>query len=260
MPGFAFECEYAKSARATCKQCKEKIDKGALRLGLKIVASLDGEADAAARQQAHAAESTKWHHADCFPQVRGAAWFRKHLPESVETCAGFGDLAEADRARVVALFATCRGAAPGAGDTPCKTPHPGKKRSAGAEAEEQPSGKQARVEAAGVLTGEQLQAIEVTKAELSKKNAAMLGALLAKNGLPKTGRKEDLLERAAECRVLGVPPTCATCSKARLKWSRVSGAFSCPGFFDEEEKRFKRCKGPGEGDDLARTPWQELGA
>merc|ERR1712039_134380 len=97
-----------------------------------------------------------------------------------------------------------------------------------------------------VLTTEQVAAIEEAKTKLASKNAAFLSAALARNGLPKTGRKEELLERVAENQVLGIPPTCGLCEKVKLRWSRETGKFSCPGFFDDEAKAFKRCKGPGD--------------
>merc|ERR1711959_350783 len=84
-------------------------------------------------------------------------------------------------------------------------------------------------------------------------------ALFLRNGLPKTGRKDELIDRVAENQVLGVPPTCDVCEKRKLVWSRGTGKFSCPGFFDDETKAFKRCKGPV-GTELQRTPWQELGS
>ena len=58
-----------------------------------------------------------------------------------------------------------------------------------------------------------------------------LEAQLFTNGLPNSGTNEELLDRIAECTVLGVPPLCPTCSKARLRWAWDEG-FSCPGFFD----------------------------
>merc|ERR1712061_273575 len=97
---------------------------------------------------------------------------------------------------------------------------------------------------------EQVAAIAEAKAKLTSKNAAWLGAALAKNGLPKAGRKEELIDRVAENQVLGIPPKCTLCEKKVLNWSRTTGKFSCPGYFDDEAKSFKRCKGPAEGADL----------
>ena len=51
--------------------------------------------------------------------------------------------------------------------------------------------------------------------------------MVSKNGLPKTGKKEDLVNRAAESIVLGVPPECPVCSRPdkvkRFRWNRETG-------------------------------------
>jgi len=114
--------------------------------------------------------------------------------------------------------------------------------------------------AASVLSDDQAKAVEDARAEFAKKSVAALGLLLAKNGLSKSGRKDELVERVAECKALGVPPLCSNCNKAKLRWSKTTGAFSCPGFFDDEAKHFKKCKGPGDGAEIVRTPWEELSA
>jgi len=269
MPTFALEVEYAKSGRAACKQCKEKIDKDAVRIGFKTEApeaAADEESGGAA---APFPEGVKWHHCGCLPRARGHPWFKKHFPgEAAGTVAGFDCLKEADQGLVTALLKACRGdgpmpetAAPAAGatETPEKEKAAASKRKgkskAGADGE--PPAKVAKV-AVVTLTSEQVDAIAAAKTALASKNVAMLGAMLAKNGLPKAGKKEEVLERVAECKALGVPPTCTTCEKVKLRFSKEAGKFSCPGFFDADDKRFKRCKGPGDGADLQRTPWQEL--
>jgi len=140
--------------------------------------------------------------------------------------------------------------------TPAKT---SKKRKAKADDESADTGasKAAKVAILG-LTDAQKADIADVKVQLASKNAAFLGALLVKNGLPKTGRKDELIDRVAENQVLGVPPTCDVCEKKKLVWSHGTGKFSCPGFFDDETKMFKRCKGPV-GTDLQRTTWQHMG-
>eukprot|EP00747_Dinoflagellata_sp_TGD_P126834 gnl/TRDRNA2_/TRDRNA2_174318_c2_seq1.p1 gnl/TRDRNA2_/TRDRNA2_174318_c2~~gnl/TRDRNA2_/TRDRNA2_174318_c2_seq1.p1 ORF type:complete len:254 (-),score=81.81 gnl/TRDRNA2_/TRDRNA2_174318_c2_seq1:421-1182(-) len=252
MPGFAFEVEYAKSNRAACKQCKEKIDKGAVRLGFKQVA-LEGEA-----ALDHVAEATKWHHAECFSKAKGIAWFKKNLC-AIDQLAGTSDLKDEDRERVIEIFKVCKGEA--SLESPQKTDGPdSKKRPAAGAADGESSSKAAKTAAdsQGLLTAEQAEKIAEVKAAISKKNAAALGAMLAKNGLAKTGRKDELVERIAENQVLGVPPSCPTCEKGKLKWSRVTGKFSCPGYFDDDSKAFKRCKGPAADAEIERVPWQEL--
>jgi len=257
MPSFSFELEYAKSARSACKQCKEKIEKDAIRVGLKNVPDVSADADADTRKKAHAMESAKWHHEGCFPKIKRSAWFRQHLPEDAEAISGYETLKEEDQEKVKMLVKACRNE-----EEAEKTPAKGTKRKA--EGETNKSTKKskffAKEDGPSVLSADQQKAIESTKAELSKKSVAALGAMLAKNGLAKSGRKEDLLDRAAEAKALGVPPLCPLCEKSKLRFSKATGNYSCPGFFDEEAKHFKKCKGPGDDAELARTTWQELGA
>eukprot|EP00931_Biecheleriopsis_adriatica_P109727 TRINITY_DN83995_c0_g1_i1.p1 TRINITY_DN83995_c0_g1~~TRINITY_DN83995_c0_g1_i1.p1 ORF type:complete len:299 (+),score=98.26 TRINITY_DN83995_c0_g1_i1:70-897(+) len=275
MPSFQFEIEYAKSNRSACKHCKEKIEKDAVRVGIKSVADIDPDADADTRKKAHTLEATRWHHEGCFQKVKGVAWFKKNLPEDgAKAVAGFEALREEDQAKVEALFAACRGESLGTPEE-ASTPPPAesKKRKVDGEkdastqkrskffADKKPQEQAAVVPAESALSKDQLQAIEAVKADLCKKNADALKLMLAKNGLPKSGKKDELLERVSEAKALGVPPTCPTCDKVKLRFSKTTGFFSCPGFFDDDAKHFKKCQGPGkEVTDCVRTPWQELGA
>jgi len=256
MPAFEFEVEYAKSNRSACKHCKEKIDKDAVRVGLKALGAAEG-------QMGHVMESTRWHHFGCFQRVRGVAWFKKHIPQNIEEVRNFTEMKDEDRAKLSSLFSACKGDCSiqdeneGTCNTPSKSSPPNKRKNSAAD---DSSPKVAKLSSKGSLTDEQFTAINEAKIVLTKRSTAMLGALLAKNGLPKSGRKDELTERIAECQVLGVPPKCALCEKATLKWSRETDVFSCPGYFDDEAKSFKRCKGPGEGATVDRAPWQELTA
>merc|ERR1711866_21266 len=90
------------------------------------------------------------------------------------------------------------------------------------------------------FTDEELIVFQNHKEQLMKKTIAQLGALLAKNGMPKSGKKDELVDRVAECKALGVPPTCPLCDRVKLRFSRDSGKFSCPGYFDDEKKAFQR--------------------
>lgn len=177
----------------------------------------------------------------------------------MEEIKGFNDMKEEDCAKLSALFSVCRGEGETQQEndlnTPSKSSPPNKRKITAAE---ESSPKVAKLLSKGTLTEEQFAAVNEVKSLLTKSNLSMLSALLAKNGLPKSGRKEELTERIAESKVLGVPPKCPMCEKATLKWSRETGVFTCPGYFDEEAKSMKRCKGPGEGATVERIPWQEL--
>lgn len=268
MPSFSIEVEYAKSNRAACKHCKAKIDKDAVRLGIKACAdeAAGGDEEGASRANAHMMEAVKWHHFSCLQRARGPAWFKKHFPGSAaEAVANLDSLKSEDQEAVDALLKACRGegempevpqaAGADAEETPSKAAG-GKKRKGAVGAEEAPAAKTPKPAA---LSAEQLAAVAAAREQLSKKSGAALGIFLAKNGLPKSGRKDELLDRCAECKALGVPPTCTLCEKVKLKFSRDSGKYSCPGYFDSDDKVFKRCKGPPAETlaELQRTPWQE---
>mmetsp|Transcript_47059 Transcript_47059/g.93684 ORF Transcript_47059/g.93684 Transcript_47059/m.93684 type:complete len:265 (+) Transcript_47059:78-872(+) len=262
MPNFSFEIEYAKSNRSACKKCRGKIDKDLVRIGFKIEAPEDAEGAAAHM-------GCSWHHFGCFPQAKGQVWFKRHLTnEAVDSIVGLNALKSEDREAVAELFKACRGEAPvptavpnlvtGASvavDTETPTKEPRKRKQMCDTADGSMDGP-AKVPK-GVLTEEQAAAIAEAKTKLSSKNAAFLSAALERNGLPKTGRKDELLDRVAENSVLGVPPVCDVCEKRRLSWARSTGQFSCPGYFDDEAKHFKRCKGPS-GTEQQRTQWQEM--
>lgn len=247
------ELEYSKSNRAACKQCKEKIEKGVVRIGLKTSTEKEEEEPAF--------DAVKWHHFQCLPRMRGVPWFKKNFTGTAqESFNGIADLKEEEQKAVEALFLACRGEGPmpeaPAGPEAPAAEAKGKRKKKGGEEEEPP----AKAAKAAVLSPEQLAAIEKAKEEFTKKNAAALNALLTKNGLPKVGRKDELVERCAENKALGVPPTCVTCEKVKLKFSRARGQFSCPGFFDSEVGAFKRCKGPAADVEVKREPWQNLSA
>jgi len=265
MPNFSFEVEYAKSNRSACKKCKGKIDKDLVRIGFKAEAPEDAEGAAAHM-------GCSWHHLGCFPQAKGQVWFKRHLTtEAVDSIIGLSILKSEDREAVDELFKACRGevpmpavvpnlvrGAPAAVDneTPTKAPRKRKQMCDAAAAAADGMDGPAKLPK-GFLTEEQAAAIAEAKAKLSSKNASFLSAALERNGLPKAGRKDELLDRVAENTVLGVPPMCDVCEKRRLSWARNTGQFSCPGYFDDETKNFKRCKGPS-GTEQQRTPWQAM--
>lgn len=266
MPSFSFEVEYAKSGRAACKKCKGKIDKDLVRVGIKAEVPEDAEG-------ASAHFGASWHHFNCFPQAKGQIWFKRHLTAEVaDAVEGLDSLKSDDRDTVAQLFKACRGEVPmpaapaapslegGDNETPAKGSKKRKLKGGDGLQDGAAPAKTAKASDEPVLTEAVLTQIAEAKSKLTSKNAAFLGSVLAKNGLPKTGRKDELIDRVAENQVLGVPPTCDICEKKLLTWSRGTGKFSCPGFFDDEAKVFKRCKGPSLSATLTRTPWQELGA
>eukprot|EP00812_Abedinium_dasypus_P012152 NODE_5678_length_563_cov_230.612205.p3 GENE.NODE_5678_length_563_cov_230.612205~~NODE_5678_length_563_cov_230.612205.p3 ORF type:complete len:85 (+),score=28.35 NODE_5678_length_563_cov_230.612205:178-432(+) len=82
---------------------------------------------------------------------------------------------------------------------------------------------------------------------------ARMMAELAKNKQVKKGKKDELVQRIAEGRVLGALPTCPKCTKSKVKWSRVGGIYSCPGAVDGGGN-WRRCN--FHANQIARTPWK----
>ncbi|GAB0091469.1 Poly [Sergentomyia squamirostris] len=72
-----YQSEYAKSGRAACKGCKEKIDKGELRIAVMVQSAF------------HDGKQPNWHHSSCF--------FMKQRPAAVGDISGFGLLRTDDQ-------------------------------------------------------------------------------------------------------------------------------------------------------------------
>lgn len=79
-PKFPYKCEYAKSGRAGCKKCKEKIAKDSLRIAIMVRAwAFDGF-------------QPNWHHGRCF--------LEKITPTSIDQIEGFHELRPDDQKKL----------------------------------------------------------------------------------------------------------------------------------------------------------------
>merc|ERR1719245_1877752 len=108
---------------------------------------------------------------------------------------GRDSLKENDRRSVDMLYKACRGEGPVPPEPEvqilAETPKSRKRKSDGGLADE-PSAKKNNV---FCLEPSQMEAIQAARSEFSQKPVAILSALLQKNGLPKSGKKEELVER-----------------------------------------------------------------
>ncbi len=233
--------EYAKSNRAACKGCKNKIEKGALRIGTTIVMDY---------------AMTSWKHLECFKrpgslqdldeitdiqtlkpedQARVNEWWANP--------SAFADKAKADR--MAQAVADAR-----AEPVPPATP-PSKKQKTSAAPKSTPE--KAAVEG------------EVAK---RKDYEAKFGALpieslkncLRANEQLLSGNKGDLVERCVDRKLYGNLPRCTKCGLGRLRVSYPSllghggqGTFTCPGGYDDDE--FVRCG--FRSSNVTRPPWVE---
>lgn len=81
-----------------------------------------------------------------------------------------------------------------------------------------------------------------------------LKELLKKNGQIQTGKKEELVHRCAESKLLGALPACPKCSTGKLRFNYKTAIFRCPGQVDDAGT-FIYCGFNSE--DVKRNDWQE---
>lgn len=93
----------------------------------------------------------------------------------------------------------------------------------------------------GVLSAKDHKRVRALEAELAATTAAKLHAELELNHQVRSGKKDELVQRVAEGRVLGALPKCPRCEMGRIHWSRIGGWHSCPGYYDKDLGIAKRC-------------------
>mmetsp|Transcript_66042 Transcript_66042/g.157926 ORF Transcript_66042/g.157926 Transcript_66042/m.157926 type:complete len:256 (+) Transcript_66042:66-833(+) len=248
-----FEVGYSKSNMATCRVCMAKIPKGVLRIGHLQDAP---QGDSA---MTFAAGATRWHHFECFPRMRGAKWMVVNLPSDVTIIDGYDDIEVNDQKVLKTMWeALLSGESETkAGSSSSSTSSSVKKRPAAASSRSEPPSKKGKLSALtstqGELTIAQFKKVQKLEEALRESTSAQLQAELSKNLQVSAGKKEDLVRRVAEGRVLGALPYCPKCSKGRIHWSRIGGWFSCPGYYDGGSGTQKRCSFRTK--DLKRKKW-----
>lgn len=89
MTDLPYQAEYAKTGRAACKGCKEKIDQGAVRIAIMVQSAFfDGK-------------QPNWHHEECF--------FKKQRPTSVADIGNFNKLKSNDQKRIKSIMENSTG-------------------------------------------------------------------------------------------------------------------------------------------------------
>eukprot|EP00928_Gymnodinium_smaydae_P091882 TRINITY_DN75644_c0_g1_i1.p1 TRINITY_DN75644_c0_g1~~TRINITY_DN75644_c0_g1_i1.p1 ORF type:complete len:286 (-),score=46.19 TRINITY_DN75644_c0_g1_i1:195-1052(-) len=265
-----FHAEYAKSNMATCRVCMAKIPKEALRIGhvQEDVPLLPNDAAVASeravekevkadKRQFAIAQAARWHHFECFPKMKGPKWMAANLPAKPESAVfGFKLLKKQDQQRVLKLFKALH-------DVSTANVGSGRKRKLSSDATGSMAAKEigARSKAGistpnaskvartltqltsvqGVLKVGDFKKVQKIEQQIAANSISQLQSELGKNDQVKTGKKDELIQRVAEGRVLGALPACPRCQKGRVHWSRVGGWYSCPGHFDREAKIQKRC-------------------
>jgi len=100
------------------------------------------------------------------------------------------------------------------------------------------------------LTEKQQKKYKKLKTELNGCVVDSLKKMLKLNDQLTTGKKSDLIERVAECKIVGSVPRCPECGGGRPKFK--SGLYFCPGFMDDV--KFQKCFWVSR--DLQRADWK----
>jgi len=263
MPTHVFEVEYAKSSMSTCRVCMAKIIKEHLRVGHVALpdhpsSSSAGELEGGDKRIAKVAESTRWHHFECFPTMKGAKWMTANVPSDASSAHGFDALKSTDKKKLRDMFSMLRA---GATDTSAIKKRKaaeeagGKKKKAKGKKAESPDAALAKLTTVqGVLSKKELQQVQKHEADLSTVTGAHLEHELAANEQKKSGKKTELVTRVAEGRVLGALPKCPKCSKGKISWNRIGGIYSCPGYYEDavQHRCYFRVK------ELKRLKWKKM--
>lgn len=213
----------AKSSRAACKKCKEKIEMGTPRLAYKT------EADD------HHGSEWGFFHPTC-GVLAGKFW--KNF-KAVETVVGLEKMPpDACSAIKSALAGSGDGKSSTAGGTSGL-----KKRPAASEASEAQSKKAKVTDKAAA--GPSTKVVE----EMQKLSTDKLKALLKANDMNTTGNKTVLVARAADGKAFGALPRCPSCSGGRIRYE--AGKYSCPGYMDDDT--FVKCF--FHADTIKRNKW-----
>ncbi|KAK3880469.1 hypothetical protein Pcinc_015071 [Petrolisthes cinctipes] len=113
MADFPFCVDYDKRGMAKCKKCKQKCDKGVIRIG-KLVSNHFSDSGGMMKQ---------WYHVDClFETFKRARATTKKIDDPVDDIEGWGDLENDDQSKIQKLvdeFHSSGGSKP---NTPKKTP------------------------------------------------------------------------------------------------------------------------------------------
>ena len=234
--------DYAKSGRSTCRACKIKIDKGALRLGLE--------------EELADYTTTMWYCAECFP---GGKIMRTAVLTKVT---GIRDITKKDQNALKKIFSKLKleeeSKAQGKKKTTSKKPAPPKAATKKATKSAAPAKKPAKAPAGSSFKGytsAQYKEYKDIKEELFEEKIDQLKNMLLANKMPRTGTKADLVEKIADGKVLGAIPKCPFCGGGQPRFNNKTGEYYCPGYMEDDE--FQRCGKTFDFDEIERVPWQD---
>mmetsp|Transcript_16113 Transcript_16113/g.19686 ORF Transcript_16113/g.19686 Transcript_16113/m.19686 type:complete len:457 (+) Transcript_16113:117-1487(+) len=225
-----FHLENAKSGRASCKKCKEKIAKGELRIG--ETSEVPGSDYT----------TTKWIHVECFniPRKLSKITVEEFVDEHLEDNSDDKVLEdETKRQEIIEKIST-------KASKTAKKEDDAKVDSYIAVVKSNAELLDAKNDDEGPPKKKiKLSNDDKAKAEAYLKYKDMktdeLKDLLSWNKIHKTGKKEFLLIRAIDGNVYGRIPKCAACGEGRPRISDDGSEIICSGYFDEDNAAHKTC-------------------
>jgi len=201
--------EYAKSSRSKCKNCKEQIDKGELRLAK--VQEPDAESNAPA-----GIPIPWWHHVDCFMENRESLGVESSL--TAESFTGFSKLKKEDKDQLKSKLGSEGG----------KKGKRGKRKAPAVDETDAKRTKTAEEDEFEKQLKEQSKLLWKVRDDLQK-NCSLpeLREMLEDNGLSSQGGESSLLDRCADGMTFGRLLPCEECKGGQLVY-RTEG-YCCTG-------------------------------
>jgi len=195
-----FSIEYAKSSRAKCRKCEEKIEKGVIRIS-KLMEP---------EEKKFAAQVPHWHHVECFllrrEELEAETFGAADIP-------GFSSLSAEDQKEVSAKVAI---------------PKTNTKK---LKQEEKPS-KEEQKKANAEKDAQKKQNDRYWKVRDGLYQACTnsdLKTMLSANGYDTTGGEDSLLDRCADGVLFGALELCPECKNGRLVLSTTKNGYKCTG-------------------------------
>lgn len=197
-----FQIEYAKSGRAKCRQCEEKIEKGVIR----ISKLMEPEEVKFARGPV-----PHWHHVKCFVE-------RKTELDAGDLAAtdipGFTSLNDEDQKSVLKQVGT-------------KKKKASKKKKIAAEQKKEPVAEEKLSEEAKKLKEQNEKFWKIRDQLFTTCSNAVLRSMLEANNYDSTGGESKILDSCADGMMFGALETCPDCDKGRLTYK--SEGYACTG-------------------------------
>ncbi|KAL0225336.1 hypothetical protein RCL1_003248 [Eukaryota sp. TZLM3-RCL] len=190
-----FTVEAAKSSRSECRACKNKIDKGIVRVGKIAFRKVPGRDEPV--------ETCLWHHLECIDSCPADA-----VQNPSEYFRGFDDLDASQKESLIAHM-----------DAVKKEVTSAPRGSKPEAREDMPPHKEAS---------------EAMISHLSKRTVDKLKSELKANEQTSSGKKDELVQKVAEGRTNGTIPGCPVCGGGKLKFLANKNVYYCPGYMDAE--------------------------